>query len=219
MKKRPFDVGNQIQMCKANLREHLRRSVWERVGKKGSTISVSGRKRLLGRYTTGVAAEFQAWLGFTHAQVKNEYAKSVLLSNLVCEFEENHIGMLYEFVGQVNALPIPDDRQRLEVVSRKMRVLFEDRTWAGLAGLTALTVLESTSPIFIPILARTAKSLGADNFEYTDCHGSADVKHSRECEKALGHEMATGGDDPVAVVVDASSITMHFLYQIFEDAI
>ena len=75
-----------------------------------------------------------------------------------------------------------------------------------------MAVLESTSEIFIPLLASLAKKCNGKDFYYTDKHGTADEDHAKQFVWALSYEIEYGG---IPIMKIAVRRTLEFLKAIF----
>jgi len=177
--------------------EHISKakSQIEKIVRKCKTDS----RTIIARYTAAVAVNFTDWIGKTIPWVRHEISYHTLVDNLRCESANDHVGMLLRFAKLCNALPESDDfAQTYEEVSA-IRHLFAEPATAGLAGVVLCAVLENVSEIFIPDLAGRAKSCGCTNFEYTDVHGEADIKHSKAFIDAVEAELTMGYREPIFV--------------------
>lgn len=172
------------------IQTRIANSVWSNM----TMTTTTQRARLVGRYTAAFAAEFQAWLGATHLFVRNEQARCVLAKNIRCEFDGDHIGLLYDFAQQFDTeSPSSLDRYWISAYLGDVRRLFINSGGSsGLRGLAALTLLENTSLVFIPILEAAAARSGIAPHTYTQVHGRADIEHSQELLRALEAEQHEG---------------------------
>ena len=184
-KQSTVNVAGIVNRSKFKIHRHLKKVGWYDVSAEQDSFARASCRQLIARYTAGVAGEFQAWLGIAYAYARHEDAQRALKNNLRCELGQDHIGMLYKFARQVGAYPTPDHRRYVEEHIKRLRLLFADTLNVGLAGLTVLTVLETASQVFIPVLADVAKSLGAKDLTYTNVHGEADAPHSNAFLHAL----------------------------------
>ncbi|MES3005647.1 MAG: hypothetical protein V4664_01725 [Patescibacteria group bacterium] len=207
-----------IQDCRQMLAETLKKSVWSTIGQSNDKTTPEGRRKLIGGYTAAVAAEFQAWLGATYAFARHETAQYALKDNIRCEIGNDHIGMLYDFAEQANSLPTKNDYEWVKDCMGDMRRLFEDTERLGLIGVTVLAVLESTSTLFIPVLAKAGKVNGVKDFTYTNAHGEADIAHSDAFIKAMEAEMSEGYRNPEELMSKAANMTMNLVLRIFANA-
>jgi len=153
-----------------------------------SNSSASPRD-VLARYTAAFAVNFTDWIGKTIPWVRHERARFVLIDNLRCEMEDDHIDMLWKFSRSCGAQPDGKDYAWTFNSVAKIRTLFSQASLAGIHGLSLCTLLENVSREFIPDLATRASDLGCANFMYTDAHGEADVKHGEALLVALFEEM------------------------------
>jgi hypothetical protein len=90
----------------------------------------------------------------------------------------------------------------------------------GLTGMVVLTILESASVSFMPILSRAAKKNGSKNLRYTKCHGANDIEHARYMMQGLIKEFQLGGYDIIGsdnTMTQAGNATIHLLKVIFAD--
>lgn len=207
-----------IQDCRRMLAETLEKSVWATIGQADDKTTIESRCRLIGGYTAAVAAEFQVWLGATYAFARHETAQHALKDNIRCEIGNDHIGMLYDFAEQAKSLPTIDDYEWVQGCMEDMRRLFKDTERLGLIGVTVLGVLESTSTLFIPVLAKAGRANGVKDFTYTNVHGEADIAHSDAFIKAMEAEMSEGYRNPEELMSKAANMTMNLVLRIFANA-
>jgi len=142
---------------------------------------------VIARYTAAIAGNFQKWLGFTTPV--HPYSQWAIADNLHLEKEENHDDMLRDFAKFCKARPEMGHYDYVGSSVRSVNALFQrGQLLCGLHGLALAAVLENTSKIFIPDLAKRAKECGCTDFTYTDKHGEADVAHSDAFRQALEKE-------------------------------
>ena len=147
---------------------------------------------LIARYTAAVAVNFTDWIGKTLPWARHELATCALVDNLRCEAEQDHVGMLLRFAELSGATPDAEHYAHTAAQVAAIRQLFADSTNAGISGVALCAVLENTSEIFIPDLAKRATELGCTDLTYTNVHGEADVEHSDAFAKATAAELTMG---------------------------
>lgn len=158
--------------------------------------SKTDSRTVIARYTAAVAVNFTDWIGKTIPWARHETAYHALVDNLRCEASQDHVGMLLRFAAHSKAMPDHKDYAHTYDEVASIRKLFAEPATAGLSGVALCAVLENTSEIFIPDLARRAKELGCTDFTYTNVHGEADAEHSdaflraTEAEETMGYRSA-----------------------------
>jgi hypothetical protein len=170
---------------------------------------------VIARYTAAVMGNFTNWLGWSIPSVRNEYARYALTNNLRCELKQDHIGMLHQLAKSCSAVPDQEAYLCIQPELTMIRQLFVDTNTAGLVGTTVCAVLENTSLIFIPDLARLAEQCGCTDFTYTTVHGEADIEHALMLAEALEYEAYMGYGDAEAVIANASQATLNLLTKIW----
>lgn len=204
-----------INDCKQKVSGALKESGWPKLGLKKDVVAVAQSRRLIGRYTAAVAAEFQVLLGGTYAFARHEIAQLALKENIRCEMCNDHIGMLYNFACQAKALPTIADREWVRPNVEELRRIFCDPNTMGLVGVTVLGILENTSELFIPVLTKAGKIAGVKDFTYTNVHGEADIAHSNAFVKAMNAEWDAGYKYPGDVMGKAATIATNYIIRIF----
>ena len=154
-------------------------------------------RTVIARYTAAVAVNFTDWIGKTIPWARHELAVHALVDNLRCEAEEDHVGMLLRFAECSGALPGREDYAHTANEVAAIRQLFADTSNAGFLGVALCAILENTSEIFIPDLARRAEECGCDDLTYTEKHGVADITHSEAFSIAWAAEMTMGYKNPM----------------------
>ncbi len=152
--------------------------------------------QVIARYTATFAVNFTDWLGRAYPWVRHELSQHALKDNLRCEAEQDHVEMLLAFAHSCGAEPTPFEHSLMRGPLRDVRALFKKSENAGLGGLALCAVLEGTSAIFIPDLAKRGAELGCKSFAYTDVHGEADIEHADAFTKALEAECGMGYSNP-----------------------
>lgn len=170
---------------------------------------------VIARYTAAVAVNFTDWIGKTIPWARHETAYHVLVDNLRCESVQDHVKMLLDFAALSNAMPDCRDYDATKYEVANIRKLFADPTAAGLSGVALCAVLENTSEIFIPDLAKRAKELGCADFTYTDMHGEADVEHSDAFLKATEAEETMGYRNAEYFIKDATELAVALIARIY----
>ncbi len=171
---------------------------------------------VIARYTAAIAVNFTDWIGKTIPWVRHETARHALVDNLRCESIQDHVGMLLRFAALSNAQPNRDDFTHTYREVSLIRKLFTEPAISGLNGIALCAVLESTSEIFIPDLARRAEKCGCTDFTYTDIHGEADVKHSNAFIRALEAEQAMGYSDPEYLIEQTVKVAINLIASIYD---
>ena len=203
-----------VEQAVATIEASMSNSFWSNM----SQTSRQDRQRLVGRYTAAFAAEFQAWLGATYPSVRSDIARFALAKNIRCEFNEDHIDLLYRFARQFDTtIPHADDRAWIYPCLSHVRRLFvcTPQSSNGLRGLAALTIFERASQIFIPILDAAAKTDDIQDRAYTQIHGDADTKHCQELMEALEAEWGEGYHNPHSDVLGACNAASSLVLRIF----
>jgi hypothetical protein len=191
----------------------------EEAKKKVSKIvneSTVDSKIVIARYTAAVAVNFTDWIGKTLPWVRHEVAYCALVDNMRCESVNDHVGMLLNFATLSNAMPGIDHYEYVSNEVAAIRAIFSDVATSGLAGVALCAVLENTSEVFIPDLAKRAKNLGCTDFTYTDVHGEADIEHSEAFTKATVAELEMGyvnGEKIIQRSVDLGTALIEKIYR------
>jgi len=170
-------------------------------------------KKILGCYAAAIEPNFIPWVAATTISARSLEARYAASENLRDEIEEDHQGMLRDFVTKARAQPTPNHFDEVQIYVQNMR-----RTFGSMDGLTntaLLAYLENTSAAFIPYLADLAKARGSTKYTYTDAHGVADIEHAKQFLWALGHEMEAGYSTPNETIRHATSSGLGFLRGIF----
>jgi hypothetical protein len=179
-----------------------------RVQKAIDSASKSNDYAIISRYYAAIAVNFTDWIGKTIPFTRSRLANKVLVENLRCESEEDHIGMLLNFVKLSKALPDWEDYCRTESEVAAIRSLFKDFRFSGLYGTALCAAFENLSEVFIPDLAERALSCGCNDFTYTDKHGEADIEHSRallEATVAESEQDYEHAEQMVETAIDAAA--------------
>jgi len=145
---------------------------------------------VIGRYTYAFRDNFTSWMAYAAALAESDIARNTLSENLRCELVDNHSAMLQKFAVDSKALLHYNMQAEVEQEANAITELFRDPIHGGFYGTAVCAILENTSPVFIPELARMAKQVGCQDFTYTDVHGAADQKHASALEAALVAECA-----------------------------
>ena len=172
-------------------------------------------RTIIARYTAAVAVNFTDWIGKTIPWARHETARHALVDNLRCEAVHDHVRMLLNFAALSKAMPDREDYAHTYDEVTDIRKLFAEPTTAGLSGVALCAVLENTSEIFIPDLARRAKECGCTDFEYTNVHGEADVEHSDAFLRATEAEQTMGYRNPEYFVRDATELAVALIARIY----
>ena len=170
---------------------------------------------VISRYTAAVAVNFTDWIGKTIPWIRHENAYYALVDNMRCESVEDHVEMLLNFAKLSDSMPNKSDYEFVEKEVQEIRKLFRDPASAGLSGVALCAVLENTSEIFIPDLAKKAKERGCENFTYTDVHGEADVEHSQAFTEATGKELTMGYHNHEIVIEKAMETGINLIRKIY----
>lgn len=170
---------------------------------------------VIARYTAAVAVNFTDWIGKTIPWARHETAHHALVDNLRCEAVQDHVKMLLNFAMFSKAMPDREDYAHTYLEVANIRKLFAEPSTAGLSGVALCAVLENTSEIFIPDLARRAKELGCTDFTYTNVHGEADVEHSNAFLKATEAEETMGYRNAEYFVKDAAELAVALIARIY----
>lgn len=169
---------------------------------------------MISRYTVAFAAEFQSWLGVTHAFVRHELAKHTTMDNLRCEFNNDHTSMLHNFATSCDACLDRTAHAAIEPWIRDVRALFTHSATRGIYGLTVLAMLERASLTFIPVLKAAGEVCGCEDFTYTD---EADLAHVNAFLEALDAESKEGYSDVQLSVQHVIRKVINLLNHIFAD--
>ena len=118
------------------------------------SISAKQAREIIQRYVAAIEGNFTSWMGATAVSARTLQGRFAAGENLYAEMKERHQELLHLFALAANALPVAQSFEavHLEVVS--MREMVGEMN--GLKNITAMAVLESTSEIFIPLLASLA---------------------------------------------------------------
>ncbi len=196
-----------------NIRQHIEKSKAEVESiVNGSTTDA---RTVIARYTAAVAVNFTDWIGKTIPWARHETAYHALVDNLRCEAAEDHVGMLLRFAELSDAVPAREDFAHTTREVEAIRKLFADSAQSGLNGVALCAVLENTSEIFIPDLARRAMECGCSDLIYTDVHGEADVEHSDAFLDAAEAEMTMRYPDASASVAQATRVAVDLIARIY----
>lgn len=198
------DIQERFDFEKQNLAQRLR----------GYRESLDGSQArdVLAIYAAVIEPNFIPWVAAASVSARSVQARYAASENLYEEVGENHQGMLHRFVADVNCSP--SDRHFTYVAKPVQRMREVVSKMNGLTNTTILAYLENTSEVFIPVLAGIAEDLGANDFEYTDKHGVADIEHSKQFLWALGYERKLHRT-PDAVIGEAIMDTQRFIWDIF----
>lgn len=172
-------------------------------------------RTVIARYTAAIAVNFTDWIGKTIPWARHETARHALVDNLRCESVQDHVGMLLRFAALSKALPSREEFAHTDEEVSAIRKLFAEPATSGLSGVALCAVLENTSEIFIPDLARRAKECGCTDFTYTDVHGEADVEHSNAFTKATEAEQTMGYRDPEFFITGAMEAAVNLIARIY----
>ena len=170
---------------------------------------------VIARYTAAVAVNFTDWIGKTIPWTRHEAAYNALVDNLRCESSQDHVGMLLRFAALSKALPNREDYAHTDMEVAAIRKLLAEPATAGLSGIALCAVLENTSEIFIPDLARRAEKCGCTDFTYIDVHGAADVEHSYAFLKATEAEQTMRYQDSDFLVTAATETALALIAKIY----
>lgn len=154
--------------------------------------AIQPNKDIVACYTAAIAVNFTDWMGKTLPWARHEKSRLALTDNIRCESVDDHVGMLLEFARSCQAFPQEFHFNRVEEEVQEVRRLFKNPQTAGLSGVALMAILENTSEIFIPVLAKIATRLGSKNLRYTQIHGVADIEHSRAFTEAFEAELTMG---------------------------
>ncbi len=178
--------------------------------------STKDNHSVIATYTAAVAVNFTDWIGKTLPWARHELARYALTDNLRCEAVQDHVGMLLNFAFYSDATPEAEHYQHVRGAVFEIRQLFADPKTAGLSGVALCAVLENTSEIFIPDLAKRAKECGCKDFTYTDVHGIADVEHSDAFTKATIAELTMDyGLHDEQIVLKAATLAVNLIRAIY----
>lgn len=149
-------------------------------------------REVIQKYTAAFAVNFTDWMGKTSPWVRHELARYALVDNLRCEQMEDHASMLYRFAEACGAFPGALAMRRMAAETAEIRYGFCSPERAGLYGLGLLTILETASIDFIPVLKDIAIDLGCTgaDLRYVEIHGEADKRHSDQFAHALEAELS-----------------------------
>lgn len=176
-------------------------------------ISEDQARKILQQYAAAIEGNFVAWMGaavITSRSVQGRYAAS---ENLWVEMQDDHAGMLHEFVKSVNAEPGKDDFELVSDAVYAVRLMIAEMS--GLKNLTLMAFLENSSEEFIPLLESLAIQLHAPSLKYTQTHGVADVAHADQFIWALEHE-AVHYNESDKIIEDAVTTSFNFLETLFK---
>lgn len=165
--------------------------------------SKANNRDVIARYTAAIAVNFTDWIGKTIPWVRHETAHHVLVDNLRCESVDDHVSMLLSFASSSGAMPEGGDYNYVYDEVTDVRKLFSEPATSGLSGVALCAVLENSSLVFIPDLARRARLTGCTDLTYTNVHGEADIDHSRAFLKAVEREVMMGYRNPEYFISDA----------------
>lgn len=168
---------------------------------------------VIARYTAAISGNFQQWLAITFA--RDVEANGIVLSNLNCEGQEDHRGMLLGFAKSCNTKPGDADRDHSEYEVQVIFDLLTNKKTRGLHGVALGAVLETTSKIFVPDLEKRARECGCTDFTYIEKHGEADIKHADEFLRALELEMEAGYETPWDIAQHARHAAQQLIIKIF----
>lgn len=163
------------------------------------------------KYTKVFEGNFITWMASAALTARSPYARYAASENLWVELRDNHPGMLHAFAESCGALTpgmtvgVPE--------LKKVRHLVGELS--GLKSVALMTLLESTSEVFIPYLVLLAKRLSCGNFEYANIHGTADVAHAEQFAKALREEVDQAYINPIAEIEQAAQVTIALLKDVF----
>ncbi len=177
--------------------------------------SKTDSRTIIARYTAAVAVNFTDWIGKTIPWARHETTYHALVDNLRCEVVQDHVKMLLNFATLSKAMPEREDYAYIYDEVANIRKLFAEPATAGISGVALCTVLENTSDIFIPDLAKRAKELGCTDFTYTNVHGEADVEHSEAFLKAMEEEETMGYLNAEYFIKDASEQAVALIARIY----
>jgi len=180
-----------------------------------STLTDAERRRILRRYAAAISGNFISWMAAAITCCRSVEGRYAAEENVRVEVAENHPGMLRNFVLGSGAVPAPDDYAYVDCYVTDVQR--EVSQMSGLFLTCLLGILENTSAEFIPWLAAISKSLGNQDFQYTDVHGLADVGHAEQFRWALEKESALY-PNAESEIAQAISIAVKFLKGILSPA-
>lgn len=185
--------------------------------KVGNVVNLSkvDSSTVIARYTAAVAVNFTDWIGKSIPWVRHEDAYHALVNNLRCEAAEDHVGMLFKFASLSKSVPERDHYEYTKKEVGEIRKLLRDPATSGLTGVALCAVLENTSEIFIPDLAKKAKACGCNDFTYTDVHGEADIEHSQAFVKATESEIQMGYGNKNVLIQKAVDAAIDLIARIY----
>lgn len=166
-----------------DLKEQVRRLLPNPAGLKPDRLRAIVR-------TYGLFADcFVPWLTLAHDAQPPGAGRDVCRDNLLAEIEEDHPGLLRDFVAQIHG-----DAQPHLARCRPWMAAIEIQCRQSIPGLAVIAGLEHASLAFIPWLKEVARMLQLGQIRYLEIHGEADIAHARELEQALAK---SGGGDEV----------------------
>ena len=196
-------VSEQLSFSKASVQKFLR---------KPEELTTEQAKGIVGTYRLAIEPNFIPWMKLAERTVDNGKARELIAQNIRDEIKDNHPLMLRQFAKNCGVHINDDDYDRaLEPVVNMWRLFAED---SSIMNLAVAATLENTSLVFVPYLAELGKKLGCQDFQYTEKHGQADVKHADELAEGLVEEIVARKlqrKDSMLPLVSAVDRTVEFL--------
>ena len=179
------------------------------------TESTADSRTVIARYTAAIAVNFTEWMGRTLPWTRHEFTKYVLTDNLRCEITEDHTGMLFRFAENSGIKLESSDYAYTKKEIANIRIMLSNPNSISLSGTALCAVLENTSLVFIPDLAKKARECGCSDFTYTVKHGEADTEHSNLLILALNKESRAGHCSPEATINVSATVAVDLIRKIY----
>jgi hypothetical protein len=165
-------------------------------------INKERAQHIIARYHAAVLGNFVPWMAAAAVSARSVEARFACEENIFVEMHDDHPGILEVFTRETHANLYGDETEKVKNSVAAMRKTISKMH--GIKNVTVCAILEGTSEVFIPYLAKLSKLCESNNQQYTDIHGIADVAHADRFVWALAHESHhhTDAEDAIKVSIN-----------------